>query len=107
MAIYTKLLAVGGGIVTTATALYTAPSSGVVVVRNIIMLHGAAGGARMFIGTGTGSVSGYLAALSFATADNTYSFDIRQVLGPGEKLWAYSNAPAGMFWRITGYVFDT
>lgn len=87
-----------------AEVLYTAPSTGVVVVRDVVLMHATVGGAAMDLYTVSGSDIAHLLAVAVQPPVQTLHWAGRQVLAPGEQLVLACPATSNIYWRISGYV---
>lgn len=106
MAIYSKLLAEGNLPGPASAVVYTAPASGVVVVRDIVMsVRGVfVANQVIVVEANSGSIPVRLASQSNPQALVVYHLDLRQVLNPGDTLAVGVLQAQTMEYRISGYL---
>lgn len=106
MTIYSQELARGQASAITDQAVYTAPSAGVVVVRDIVLLHSDASPPRtVAVKVVSGTTTTFIVAVPNQPGSTTLHWEGRQVLAPGDVLHVVTDATGFLFWRIMGYVF--
>ena len=105
--IYSALLVagelVGGGDV----LLYTAPDTGTVIVRDVVLRSEEAISQAQVYTVYSGSPGAGQADIHSAVgtvAGQTYHWDGRQVLRPGEQVWLHASGGT-VYCRISGYTF--
>lgn len=100
--IYSKKLAAGSQNVAGTNPIYTAPASGLIIVRSVqfILYSGATQG-----GIFVAASSAYIVLANGLAVDNYLNEDLRVVLDPGDVLYA-SSAGGGCSWYLSGYELD-
>lgn len=100
--VYSSLLARGAQVGGTFSTVYTAPSGVTVVVRDVILAQANAGTATIVVSAG-----GFF-LVSIESVDvqyQTYHFDMRAVLAPGDDIVVDAVAVDWTFW-LSGYVLS-
>lgn len=104
MAIYSKKLASGYVAGAGTTVIYTAPSTGVIVVRDVVLSHNDSSVRSLIIySTAPGGAVSELKAVRADYPDVTWHTSMRQVLEPGETLALVTTSTGQTFFRISGY----
>lgn len=105
MAVYSTLLARNYHAGTlSALTIYTAPSVGVVVVRDIVLMHDGSGDHSLDLYTSSGSSIARLVRAFAQHSGETLHWVGRQVLAPGEVLVLASDSTGNIYYRVTGYI---
>jgi len=104
MTIYSKRLAGGYLVGPSTTVIYTAPSAGVIVVRDIVLAQNDGSNRHVIIYTATpgGAVAELVGATLNGVSDSQH-WPMRQVLEPGEVLSLVTISTGQTFYRISGY----
>lgn len=106
MNIYTQRLAAGQASTTGFHAAYTVPAGKLVVLRDVVLIqHGITTGQVSLLLSPTGGGNPFVASVPTVTPEQTYHWDVRQVLYAGDVLTVY-NSQGTVDWLLTGYVFD-
>lgn len=102
--IYTRLLGSGRSTTSSPIVLFTVPSTGVYVVRDIVVTNLDSSAAVLQVYYGTGGINLTLLRRATAAAGESYHWDGRQVLPPGAVL---TSLTTGMVHTVvvTGYMF--
>lgn len=105
MALYTTLLARGSTPPSVFATAYTVPTTGVVVLRDVMAtLFDANTTAGLYITPPAGA--SYWLWLKTFVASQTEHLDLRQVLPPGAIVKAYASGGSAFQYSLTGYVFQ-
>ena len=103
MAVYSVLLAAGLVPSDSAVIVYTAPASGVVVVRDLVVTSQTVAAGLLSFMVVSGSV--WTPIYKVRVSDNfiTYQWQGRQVLEPGDEIQV-ATSDGGVRYRISGYL---
>lgn len=103
MTVYSKKLAEGFVVGAGTTGLYAAPSTGVIVVRDVVLSHNDTALRSIIIYSASGGQVSELMAVRADYANVTWHQSMRQVLDPGETLTLVTTSTGQTFYRISGY----
>jgi hypothetical protein len=103
VAVYSVVLAAGQTAQDGDVLVYTAPATGVVVVRDVVLLTATLDVEFVYLYVTSGSARSYILSQPAPVRALTYHWQGRQVLEPGDGLRVYDDA-AVLFYRISGYL---
>lgn len=103
MAIYSVLLAAGNGDASAPLSVFTAPETGVVVVRDIVLMHADTTNRRVAAWVLSGSTVSMITSKATVVPLEEQHWQGRQVLLPGDQLFVYMPTTATLYWRLSGY----
>lgn len=103
MAVYSELLAAGQFFGTALTTVFTAPATGVVVVRDVVFCPDTDGVGLVYLDVISGSAQSTIYCASINDG-SSYHWQGRQVLLPGDELVVHASDFSQFRYRVTGYL---
>lgn len=103
MAVYSELLAAGQFASPSLTVVYTAPPTGVVVVRDVVFCADTDGVGLVYLDVISGSAHTTIYCANISDG-SSYHWQGRQVLLPGDELGVRASDYSLFRFRVAGYL---